>query len=319
MKKLIFIVGIIGIIAGINKAEAQPIPQFSQYMFNGIYINPAYAGYKDVLYGHLMYRKQWVGINGSPQTTLFSIDGSLSKGSNVGLVYANDKIGAASTNSIMVDYAYRFKVSENGRLSFGLSGGMIHHGVDKNKLLNENGSLDPSIAAVDNVWKPGIDAGIYFDTKNFYAGFSIVGVLSNKKLDNTMQVIRTDANYYLTAGGRIPLTGKLALHPSTLLKSDFKNPLNIDLNAILWIADKFGIGGSYRTGILWFTDVKDNTRQKDAIALIGEAYVSDRIRIGFAYDFDLNRMTTGTNGGFEISVGYYLTKAKNKYVTPRYF
>ncbi|MDR3287731.1 MAG: type IX secretion system membrane protein PorP/SprF, partial [Prevotellaceae bacterium] len=112
---------------------------------------------------------------------------------------------------------------------------------------------------------------------------------------------------------------KLKLLPSTLLKSDFKDPLTIDLNAMLMIADRFSIGGSYRTGILWFTDVKDNTRQRDAISLIAEVFATDRIRIGFAYDFDLNKIKTGYNGSFEISLGYYFTKAKEKYSTPRYF
>jgi type IX secretion system PorP/SprF family membrane protein len=320
MKKAILLTGILMILCGICKTEAQEIPQFSQYMFNGLYINPAYAGYKDVIYGHVMYRNQWVGVDGAPQTTMLSVDGNLAKGSSVGLVYINDKIGATYSNSFMVDYAYRIQVSETGRLSFGLSAGVTQHGINRSKLTNEDGVIDdPDVLLAKNVWKPGFDAGLYLDTKHFYAGFSIVGVVGSKTDDESFQVVRTDANYFLTFGGIIPLNNKLKLLPSALLKSDFKNPLAIDLNAMLMINDRFSIGGSYRTGLLWFTDVKDNTKQRDAISLIGEVFVTERVRVGFAYDFDLNKLTTGHNGSIEVSLGYYLTKPKQKYITPRYF
>jgi type IX secretion system PorP/SprF family membrane protein len=317
MKKIILLAGIL-ILCGVCKTEAQQIPQFSQYMFNGLYVNPAYAGYKDVFYGHIMYRKQWAG-EGTPQTAMLSVDGSLSKGSNVGLVYVNDKIGAIYSNSVMLDYAYRFKVSEGGRLSLGLAAGLTQHGVNRSKLSDEQGNIvDAQALAAKSVLKPGFDFGLYYDTKNFYAGFSIVGLIGSKT-DEDFAVVRTEANYFLTFGGAIKLNDKLKLLPSTLLKSDFDNPLTIDLNAMLMVADRFSIGGSYRTGILWFTDVSSNTKQRDAISLIAEVYATDRIRVGFAYDFDLNKIKAGYNGGFEISLGYYINKPKENKVTPRYF
>jgi type IX secretion system PorP/SprF family membrane protein len=320
MKKILLLAGLLGMFCA-NRAEAQQIAQFSQYMFNGIYINPAYAGYKDMFYGHMVYRKQWVGVDGSPQTAMLSVDGNLSKGSNIGFVYTNDKIGAIYTNSFMVDYAYRIKVSESGRLSFGLSAGMVNHGFNRSELITreDGSSIDDILQDSKNVWKPGFDAGVYFDNKNFYAGFSIIGIVANKADEKSFQVIRTDANYFLTFGGIIPLNEKLKLLPSTLLKTDLKNPLTFDINAILMISDKFGIGGSYRTGVLWFTDVDDKTKQRDALSLISEIHITDRVRIGMAYDFDLNKVTTGANGSFEISLGYYFTKNKQKYATPRYF
>jgi type IX secretion system PorP/SprF family membrane protein len=316
MKKIFLLAGLISLF-GIRSVEAQQIPQFSQYMFNGIYINPAYAGYKDVFYGHIVYRKQWAGISGSPQTAMLSLDGSLSKGSNIGIVYTNDQIGAIYANSFMVDYAYRLQVSERGRLSFGLSAGVTHHGLNRSKLGEEQD--DQQARDSKNVWKPGFDAGLYYDTEYFYAGFSITGIVGSKADEKSFAVIRTDANYFLTIGGIIPLNEKLKLLPSTLLKTDFGNPLTFDLNALLMISDKFAVGGSYRTGMLWFTDVSDHTKQRDALSLIAELYATDKIRIGMAYDFDLNKVTTGANGSFEISLGYYLTKNRQKYITPRYF
>lgn len=326
MKKILTIVGILSILGGINKVEAQLIPQFSQYMFNGLYINPAYAGYKDVMYGHVMYRKQWVDIESSPRTALISIDGPVGKGSNLGFNYANDKLGAAYSNSFMLDYAFKIKTSESGRLSFGLAAGMVQQGIDRLKLLDVNGNptTDPRILNIETTWKPSFDAGIYFDSKYFFAGISVVGLFS-KADDKAFKVIRTSTNYFFTTGFVIPISDGLRLMPSTFFGTDLKNPLKIDLNALFTIADKFSIGGSYRTGTLWFSDVKDNVagqdnvKLRDAIALIAEVYLSERVRLGFAYDFDLNNLTQGHNGGFEVSLGYYLTKPKQRYVMPRYF
>jgi type IX secretion system PorP/SprF family membrane protein len=293
-----------------NKAEAQQIPLFTQYMFNGTYINPAYTGSKDAMFANLLYRKQWIGFSDAPQTTMFSFDGSLARGSNIGFIYVNDQLGANYTNSFMVDYAFRFQVSNIGRLSFGLSGGFINYGVNRNKLINYNNDIDPKLANTGNIWKPNIDVGVYFDMKNFYAGFSVMGILSNKS-DETIHITREYANYFLTVGGIIPLNDKVKFLPSALVKSDFKNPVNIDINAMLEVKERFWIGGSYRTGMLWFTDIDKEARQYDALSFIFEAMVTDRIRLGAAYDFDLTKISNN-NGSIELSIGYYITKPKRK-------
>ncbi|MDR2653322.1 MAG: type IX secretion system membrane protein PorP/SprF [Prevotellaceae bacterium] len=313
MKKITLIISIL-IIVSTNKAESQQIPLFSQYMFNGTYINPAYTGSRDALFANLLYRKQWIGFNGAPQTAMFSIDGSLARGSNIGFIYVNDQIGANYTNSFMADYAFRFNVSNAGRLSFGLSGGFVNYGVNKSKLTSYDDRIDPNVGNTENIWKPSIDAGIYFDMKNFYAGLSVLGIISSKADKNkaTMHIVRAKANYFLTVGGSISLSDKVKFLPSTLLKSDFQNPVNVDVNAMLQVNEKYWIGGSYRTGVLWFTDVDKETRQYDAISLILEALVTDRIRLGVAYDFDLTKISNNNNGSIELSVGYYFTKPKRK-------
>jgi type IX secretion system PorP/SprF family membrane protein len=310
MKKITLIISIL-IIVSTNKAESQQIPLFSQYMFNGTYVNPAYTGSREVLFANLLYRKQWIGFNGAPQTAMFSIDGNLARGSNIGFIYVNDQIGANYTNSFMAQYAFRFNVSNTGRLSFGLSGGFVNYGVNKSKLASYNNTIDPNLLNTENVWKPGIDAGVYFDMENFYAGLSVLGIVSSKADKSTMHIIRANANYFLTLGVIIPLSDKVKLLPSTLLKSDFKNPVNVDINAMLQVNDKFWIGGSYRTGVLWFTDMDKETRQYDAISFILESLVTDRIRLGVAYDFDLTKISNN-NGSIELSVGYYFSKPKRK-------
>ena len=315
MKKVIFLISAVIVFTGVTPARAQQIPQFSQYMFNGLYVNPAYAGYKENMYAHLIYRNQWVGIKGAPNTTMVSIDGNIYGGSNLGLTYGNDQIGPFTTNSLMLSYAFRFNLSEGARLSLGLAGGMLHYGLDKTDL-----NADPLLQNTDNAWRPTIDAGIYFDLKHFYAGFCVMSLLPNKE-DNSIMVMRVDPSYFLTLGGMIPLNKYLALMPSTLLKTDFKSPITWDINAMFMIIERFWIGASYRTGLTFAIDNAQikGTEQYDALALIAEAFITDRIRLGVAYDFDLNRLSSSHNGSFEVSLGYYLTAPKRKYSTPRYF
>jgi hypothetical protein len=149
-----------------------------------------------------------------------------------------------------------------------------------------------------------------------------MSLVPNKtEANQSLLIMRTDPSYFLTVGGAIPLTRSLALMPSTLLKSDFKSPITWDINAMLMIVERYWIGASYRPGLTFALDDANikQTEQYDAIALIADAYITERIRLGVAYDFDLNNLTTTHNGSFEVSLGYYLTGAKRKYSTPRYF
>jgi type IX secretion system PorP/SprF family membrane protein len=320
MKRILIVLLFTGV--GLGTVSGQQIPQFSQYMFNGLYVNPAYAGYKEDLYAHLMYRNQWMGITGSPQTVMLGVDGDLGRGSNLGLVYANDVIGATNTNSIMLSYAFRFQVSESGRLSLGLSGGAIHYGLSKNP--SKIDISDPVVMSADNVWRPQVDIGFYFDTPHFYAGLSATSLIPNRAEALKMQIMRTHPTCFLSVGGLVPLDDLFSLAPSTLLKTDFKSPLCIDLNAMVVFAETFWLGLSYRTGLNVTYNYRTKTdsealRQTNALAVLAEVYLLENLRIGVAYDFDLNGLTTGYNGGLEVSLGYYIMKSTRRYATPRYF
>ena len=317
MKKIIIVALTVSLGLSVIKVEAQQIPQFTQYMFNGLYINPAYAGYKENLYAHLMYRKQWIGTEGAPQTVMLGIDGDLGRGSNLGFVYANDQIGANSTNSFVLSYAFRFNVAEQARLAFGLSGGAVYYGLDKNKANNAN----PWVASTRNVWRPQVDVGVFFDTDPFYAGLSVMSLMSSK-VDSSIISLRSVPTYFLTFGGMISLSERISIAPSTLLKTDFKSPLSLDLNAMLVYAGRIWLGASYRTGgDFTFKEREaspDGLRRRNVVAIIAEVYVAENLRIGAAYDFDLNSLTTAYNGGIELSLGYYMLKPQRHYSTPRY-
>ena len=322
MKKIFTLLVLASVFLGISKIQAQQIPQFSQYMFNGLYINPAYAGYKEELYAHIMFRRQWLGVPGAPQTIMLGVDGDLGGGSNVGLIYANDRIGAGMTNSIMLSYAFRFQVSEQGRLAFGLSAGAVHYGLDKTKILDVDGVPDPTLSQAEDMWRPQVDVGAYFDLPNFYAGFSIMSLMSSELKEGKIQLVRTSPVSFLTLGGLVHFDENWAMAPSALFKTDFKSPLSVDITAMGVYAETIWLGLSYRTG-LNFTFPKEasseSLRQTDALVIIAEVYLLPNLRLGAAYDFDLTHLSTDYNGGIEVSLGYYIQKTQKRYATPRYF
>ena len=318
MKRILTLLVLASVFCGATKLQAQIIPQFSQYMFNGLYINPAYAGYKEELYAHILFRRQWIGVEGAPQTVMMGVDADMTRGSNVGIVFANDKIGITQTNNLMLNYAYRFPVSELGRLSFGLAAGAIHYGLDKSKLKPG----DQLLQYAESIWRPQVDAGAYFDLPNFYAGFSVKNIITGSLDDGVIQIMRTDPVYFLTFGGMIRFDDYWALAPSTLLKTEFKSPLSVDVTLMGVYAETVWLGLSYRTGLNFtFTPEKgsETLRQNDALVIVAEAYLWSNFRVGMAYDFDLTHLSNNFNGGIEVSLGYYLNWPRKIYATPRYF
>ncbi len=161
-------------------ASAQQDAQFSQYMFNGIYINPAYAGYKEVLNLHGYYRAQWTGVEGAPRSFSIAGDGIINDG-NVGLALqiASDKLGAQSTQSVYASYAYRIRMNEDGtaRLAFGISGGLVQLGINGALLSTQDPELDMPGGTQSTV-VPDARAGVFYADERFYAGFSVDNLLS---------------------------------------------------------------------------------------------------------------------------------------------
>jgi type IX secretion system PorP/SprF family membrane protein len=162
-------------------AKAQYEPQFTQYMNNEMFINPAYAGTRGNLAATMLYRYQWVGIEGSPRTATFAVHSPFMYNKiGVGLCIMNDKIGVTNQTGVFANYAYHLQTSEKGTLSFGLQGGVIN--VKENLLdlvtIEEN---DPEFSQnIPNKLMPNFGYGMYYHTQKFYAGVSIPRFLENK-------------------------------------------------------------------------------------------------------------------------------------------
>jgi type IX secretion system PorP/SprF family membrane protein len=307
--------------------KAQQDAQFSQYMFNGIYINPAYAGYKEELNVHSFYRSQWTGIKRAPVSMSVAVD-AIANDRNVGLALqiANDRVGAQSTLSGYVNYAYRIKMSgdESSRLAFGLGAGLMQLGLD-GTLLEPDDADDVYLpAGKQSTVLPDARAGVYFSNDRMYAGFSVdnlVARLFDTNKERNVLVPTPRPHYYLTAGTLIPISQDVQVKPSFLLKDDRGGPTSLDVNAFVLLGQRIWLGLSYRTSVsLYKKDYlqKDLQKSSSMVGLV-EAFASERWRIGYAYDYSISRLRTYSGGSHEISIGFYLKSRNVRMTSPRYF
>lgn len=309
------------------KLSAQQNAQFSQYMFNGIYINPAYAGYKEELNLHSFYRNQWVGIEGAPKSMSIAVDAVANEG-NVGLAFqvTSDRIGAQNSLAFFGNYAYRLRVgnSENARLSFGLAGGLVQNSIDGNKLsaIDLNDTRIP--VGFRSSLYPDAKIGIFYADDRWYAGASadnLIGQYVVKQSNQDIYFPTPRPHYYLTAGALLPINESLQLKPSFLLKDDRGGPSNLDVNAFFLIADKIWLGGSYRTAVNLYDKsyLQKDLLKKNAIVAMTEFFVTPQVRFGYAFDYSLTNIAGYSAGTHEISVGFYFRSKQVRMFTPRSF
>ena len=305
-------------------ARAQQDAQFSQYMFNGIYINPAYAGYREQLNLHAFYRTQWTGINGAPQTMSVAVDAIANEG-NVGLALqiSSDRIGAQRNQAAYASYAYRIRTNEDGssRLAFGIGVGAVQLGVN-GALLNPN---DPEISqpsGMQSTILPDARAGVYYATDRFYAGLSADNLISQYiDIDRYAFIPKPKPHYYLTAGMLLPLSETMSIKPSFLIKDDRGGPTSLDVSAFLILGDRLWLGGSYRTGVKLYkkSHLQNNLSALNSAVAAAQIFATNNLRIGYAYDFSIGPMQGYGGGTHEISVGYFFNKRHIRMVGPRYF
>lgn len=298
---------------------AQQNPQFSQYLFNGVVINPAYAGSKGYLNLNALYRKQWAGLDNTPSSQTISADGPLINNASWGVFLSNDQIGYQRNSSLYGSFAYRVKVSKNGSLALGISAGVAQYFLEGEKLVTDIPN-DPAVP--DNqisVWTPDARVGIYYNTPRFFAGVSMWEVLSSNIVRNEM-LADPEPHFYFSSGFALPISNSFTFRPSILLKEDFKAPSNSDITGFIIYKDRFWFGGSYRTRIFTKRDSEENfnLQARDAIALMIQVYPTEQLRLGYGYD--ITRTVFRKYGTHEISLGYFfLPKLKAGMLTPRYF
>lgn len=310
MKKAILL---IVAITGSWCAKAQQDSQFTQYVFNGIHINPAYAGYKEDLYVQSFYRAQWEGIKGAPRSFSVAADGAVKDGNvGLGLILSNDQIGAQSYLTAYANYAYRIRVGydESSRLSFGLAAGIMQLGIDANKL--ESIQSGDEYIAISSQTKTFPDArfGAYYSNEKYFAGFSVTNMLARYAARNQSNLLVPvpQPHFYFTAGAQFPLSDEVMLKPVILLKDDTKGPTSLDLNAFFLLKEKVWLGAFYRTsvGIYQKEHLQDDLTKRNAMGMMVELFATSNIRVGYSYDYALNKLRNYNYGSHELSVGFYL-------------
>jgi type IX secretion system PorP/SprF family membrane protein len=322
MKKILILITMLQLASKL--ANAQQDAQFSQYMFNGIYINPAYAGYKEQLNVSSFYRKQWTGVVGSPQTASVAIDAIANDG-NVGLALqiSDDELGAQSNLSGYANYAYRLRLNADGtsRLALGLGVGIVQMGINGAKLNPNDVEVDQPVGMQTST-VPDARMGVYYSDDKFYAGISVDNLVAHSLNRNQYQFIpKPVPHYYLTAGMLLPLSEDVQLKPSFLIKDDGGGPTSLDLDAFLILGDKLWIGGGYRTAVKLYNKAylqSDLESQNSAVAAV-QIFASSSFRLGYAYDFSIGSLQGYGGGTHELSLTYYFPHRSVRMDTPRYF
>lgn len=307
---------ITGLIICSLTAMAQQDAQFSQYIFNGLYINPAYAGYKQDLYANAFYRSQWTGFDGAPQTFSLALDGAVHDNKvGLGLLLYQDKLGAQSSLAAYANYAYRIQIGddENSRLSLGLGAGVVQNGIDGNKLSPVNpDNYVP--AGYQSIMLPDARAGVLYTNDKWFAGFSVDNLVAHMLNGIKQSTILSPVpvpHYYLTAGALINVNDGTKFRPSIMLKDDHAGPTSLDVNAFVLLGERLWLGGTYRTAVKLYNKpyLQDDLQQSNALVGMVEIFATERLRIGYAFDYSLTKIGGYSYGTHELSIGIYLHKS----------
>ncbi|MFC6996365.1 PorP/SprF family type IX secretion system membrane protein [Rufibacter roseus] len=318
MKRVLLLLStVLGIYMGIPlAAHAQQNPQFSQYMFNGLFLNPAYAGSKGYTSLSTSVRTQWTGLPGAPLSQTVGIDGNLNKKLGAGVTIMHDRLGPQRFTEATVSSAVRIDLSRKTKLAVGISLGATQQVMDGTMLTPAERDDYAIPMGVERAIRPNAKLGAYLFSDIFYAGASVGNLVLFK------EGLPTDPrpHFYLTTGGIIDLGRNMKFKPSVLLKEDFSGPAALDLNAFMLFKEQIWLGASFRTTLNIFNDetYAMNTRLGNAMAAMVEFYASPRLRFGYSYDYSLNVFQNYSS--HEISVGYFfLKKQYGRMLTPRYF
>jgi type IX secretion system PorP/SprF family membrane protein len=287
---------------------AQQDAQFTQYMYNTININPAYAGSRGALSIFGLYRTQWVGLDGAPETSCISANTPINNSNvGVGVSLVNDKIGPTNENNFSVDLSYTIQTSADGKLSFGIKGTANLFNLDVNKL-NPDVAGDPQFQNFDNKFSPNVGAGIYWHSDKAYLGFSVPNFIeTNRYNDNDVAIYKDKINYYLIAGYVFNLDKYeyVKFKPAVLTKMVEGAPLQVDVSANFMFIDKFVVGVAYR----WSASLS---------AMVG-FQISEGLYLGYGYDRETTNLNNYNSGTHEIFLRYEFFRKNDKMTTPRFF
>ncbi|MDF2432966.1 MAG: hypothetical protein JWP44_2597 [Mucilaginibacter sp.] len=325
MKKVSYLLFVFAII--FQCARAQQKPQYTQYVFNNLLLNPAVTGienYTDVKAG---YRSQWTGLQGAPVTSYLTLSAPLGDkflngdatafpaqgGENpssrlftqnymaaephhgIGFMVVSDKAGPITQTNIDVTYAYHLGLTARLNLAVGIAAGVNHINLNTSMITLEN-PLDPAITNGNNSqWKPDLSTGIWLYSSNYYIGASVQQLLPQNLYFSTNTAYnqsKTVPQYFLTGGVKLFLTDDLTLLPSFLIKDINPTPFTFDINAKLSFQDKFWIGGSYR--------------KSDSFGALAGVNISSFVNIGYSYDITTSALNTVSNGTHELVIGILL-------------
>ncbi len=312
--KFLFLLGSFFLIGG--SILAQQDAQYTQYMFNTMSVNPAYAGSRGQLSILGLYRSQWVGLEGAPKTQTFNIQSPIRNSRlGYGVSIVNDEIGDGVVQETYLDavLSYTIDVSAEGKLSFGLKAGGNLLSLDFNRLRNFDAEPVNS-DNIENRFSPNFGVGLYYHSNQFYAGLSAPNLLQTEYFDNSQQdangvqfLSKERINFYFITGYVFDLNGNLKFKPALLTKVVGGAPLQVDLSANFMFNEQFTFGAAYR----WDA----------AVSAMAGFQISDQFMVGLAYDRETTDLggTQFNDGSFEVFLRFELVRSFQRLVSPRFF
>lgn len=285
---------------------AQQLPQFTQYMFNTVSINPAYAGSRETLSIVGLHRTQWAGLEGGPKTQTLSIHSPLrNEKVGIGLSFINDELGYQNFSYLYGDFSYTIQTGANTKLAFGLKAGFTSYSLDPEFQASE--ALDPLISGYEDRWEPNIGAGVYWHSERWYVGLSSPRILSTKYAEEGSYKAVERQSYYLTGGYVFDLSENIKFKPAALLKATNGAPLSFDVTANFLFSEVFWIGAAYRVN-----------ESAGALGGLADFQISKQLRIGYAYEYPISDLRPYTSGTHEVLLMFELFNVK-RVKSPRYF
>ena len=291
---------------------AQQLPQFTQYMYNTISINPAYAGSREVLSVVGLHRSQWLGLDGGPSTQTVSVHSPLKNDRvGVGVSFINDELGYENFTYFYGDFSYTLPIGERSKLAFGIKGGFTQYNIDQSLLNDATVLNDPFFNDVSNRWSPNIGLGAYLHSERWYLGLSAPRILNtdyNKGRQGSIDYVALErVSYYFTGGYVFDLNETTKFKPALLLKATNGAPLSFDITGNFLFNETFWLGASYRIN-----------ESAAALGGIADFQISKQLRLGYAYEYPISDIRAYTSGTHEILLMYEFFKSK-RIKSPRYF
>jgi type IX secretion system PorP/SprF family membrane protein len=301
--KIVLLIAAFGIC---SLAKAQQTPAYTQYMYNTMSINPGYTSSVENLEANLLYRTQWVGIEGAPKTGNFSILTPFSyERMGIGLNIVNDQIGPANQTIATANYAYNVPISLLHTLAVGVNAGasFMHIDWSKGKRLNTN---DPIFGKNISEVKPVLGAGIYFYTDKYYVGLSVPNFIKANYYDDLQQAKTAEVfHYYFMAGYVFDFSETIKFKPSIMARAVQGSPISYDLSTNFLFHDKFTLGAAYR----W----------DDSVSGLAGFQISNALFIAYAYDYTTTNLTNYNHGSHEIILRFRLLDKSKAIKSPRFF
>lgn len=305
MKKLLLIALVL---LTFIEANAQQDPHYTQYMYNMNVINPAYAGSKENLSFGLLYRKQWVNIEGAPTT--FSLAGSSPVGKNVGigLSLISDQIGPVTEQNAYADFSYTLNLGGERRLALGLKAGASFQKIGLQSQIQSSLPIltDDAFKQDTNNTFFNIGTGLFYYTDKYYVSFSVPNMIKATHLDYNGKKYGNEVQHYFLTGGYVfNLSPTLKFKPFVMLKSAFNSPSSLDLNTNFLFFEKFEIGASYRVD--------------DSFGAMVNYAINPSLRVGYAYDSIISDLKATTHSSHEIILLFDVNFPKKVSRSPRFF